>query len=76
MNISIELPEMASLMHLNQHYFKEALIATLYHTGKLSEKEACLALNINRRRFEELLPQFGFSVLSDAPQNINLELNV
>jgi hypothetical protein len=51
------------------------LIATLYHIGKLSEKEACLSLHKTRRDFEEMLPQFGFSILADNHDNINIELN-
>lgn len=56
MKISLDLPDTAALVHLDRAYFRETLIATLYHVGKLSEKEACLALGISRRVFEELLP--------------------
>ncbi len=69
MKIFIELPDTASLTCLDQEYLK-ALVAMLYHLGKLSEQEACMALGITRRTFEELLPQFGFSVLGDDPENI------
>ncbi len=62
MRISVELPDTAALVQLDQDYLKEALVATLYHLGKLSEKEACSALGISRRAFEELLPRFGFSI--------------
>lgn len=76
MNISIELPDTTAIVQLNPNYFKEALIATLYHVGKLSEKEACLVLNLDRRTFEEqLLPKFGFSILADDLDNIKIELN-
>ncbi len=51
------------------------MVATLYHVGKLSEKESCLALGISRRAFEELLPQFGFSILADTPESIDIELH-
>jgi hypothetical protein len=74
MNISIELPDKASFRQLGQSYFREALIALLYHTGKLSEQEACLALGLTRRRFEEILPKFGFSILADDPETIQIEL--
>jgi hypothetical protein len=74
MRISVELPDTAALVQLDQDYLKEALVATLYHLGKLSEKEACSALRVSRRTFEELLPQFGFSILADTQDNIDVEL--
>lgn len=68
MKISVDLPDTAELVHLGQTYLQEALVATLYHVGKLSEKEACFTLGLSRRAFEELLPQFGFSMLADTPE--------
>ena len=47
----------------------------LYHNGKLSEKEACVILNKSRREFEEILPHFGVSILSDEQELIDIELN-
>ena len=76
MEISLDLPDTAALLQLDQAYLKEALVATLYHVGKLSEKEACLTLEISRRAFEELLPQFGFSILADTQETIDVELGV
>jgi hypothetical protein len=40
-----------------------------------SQQEACAALGLSRREFEELLPKFGFSVLSDTQATIEIELN-
>lgn len=74
MEISLDLPDTAALVQLDQTYLKKALVVTLYHVGKLSEKEACLTLGISRRAFEELLPQFGFSILADTPETIDAEL--
>ena len=74
MEISLDLPDTAALVGLDQAYLKEALVVTLYHVEKLSEKEACLTLGISRRAFEELLPQFGFSILADTPETIDAEL--
>jgi len=74
MKISVELPDTASLTHLDPEYLKKVLVVTLYHLEKLSEKEACLALGVNRRTFEEMLPQFGFSVLADDQDTIDIEL--
>ena len=75
MKISLDLSDTAALVHLDQTYFREVLVATLYHVEKLSEKEACLTLGISRREFEELLPQFGFSILVDTPETIDVELH-
>ena len=36
MEISLDLPNMAALVDLDQAYLKEALVVTLYHLGKLS----------------------------------------
>ena len=74
MEISLDLPDTAALLQLDQTYLKEALVVTLYHVGKLSEKEACLTLGISRRAFEELLPRFGFSILADTQETIDVEL--
>ena len=74
MEISLDLPDTVALVDLDQAYLKEALVVTLYNVGKLSEKEACLTLGISRRAFEELLPQFGFSILADTPETIDVEL--
>jgi hypothetical protein len=75
MVLSIELPDIFTISELNDAYLKEALVATLYHVGKLSEKESCVALGKTRREFEELLPKFGFSILGDSQESINIELN-
>ena len=76
MKISVELPDTAPLMNLDSEYLKTALVTTLYHLGKISEKEACSTLGVNRRTFEEILPQFGFSILSDDQETIDTELRV
>ncbi|MBI4384240.1 MAG: UPF0175 family protein [Nitrospinae bacterium] len=75
MKITIDLPDTENLSKIGPSYLKEALTATLYHHGDISEKEACLILEKNRREFEELLPRFGFSVLSDNQENIEVERN-
>jgi len=73
MQVSLEFPEAASLAKFDSSYLKVVLIATLYHLGQLSEHEACVALGVTRRAFEELLPQFGFSVLADDQATIDVE---
>ena len=54
MQVSLEFPEAASLAKFDSSYLKVVLIATLYHLGQLSEHEACVALGVTRRAFEEL----------------------
>jgi hypothetical protein len=73
MQVSLEFPDAASLTQFDPNYLKTVLIATLYHLGQLSEHEACVALGITRRAFEELLPRFGFSVLADDEATIDVE---
>ena len=73
MKISLEFPDTASFTQFDHDYLKKVLVATLYHLGKLSEHEACMALGVTRRAFEELLPRFGFSVLADDQTTIDIE---
>ncbi len=73
MTVSLELPD--SFASVDPRYLKEALIAMLYHTGKLSERQAREALGMTRRAFQELLPRFGFSILVDSEENRKIELN-
>ena len=75
MKISVELPDTASFVHLDQAYLREILVMTLYHLfGKLSEQEACVTLGVSRRIFEEMLPRLGFAVLADDQNTIAIEL--
>lgn len=72
MKVSVELPD--SLAGIDARYLKEALVATLYSTGKLSGRQAREALGMTRRAFEEVLPRFGFSILVDNQENLDTEL--
>jgi hypothetical protein len=72
MQVSMELPDIPGV---DQRYLTEALVATLYHTGKLSEKQACHILGMTRRAFEEMLPRFGFAILVDSQENLDIELH-
>jgi hypothetical protein len=74
MKVSLELPD--SMADIDQSFLREALVATLYHIGKLSERQAREALGMTRRAFEELLPRYGLSVLVDSEENLAIELNV
>jgi hypothetical protein len=73
MIVSLELPD--SIAAVDPRYLKEALIAMLYQAGKLSERQAREALGMTRRSFEEMLPRFGFSVLVDSRENLEIELS-
>jgi len=73
MRVSVDLPD--TLLNLAPHYFREALVAQLYHTGRLSERQARKVLGLNRRAFEDLLPRFGLSILVDSPENLKVELS-
>ncbi|EDN66369.1 conserved hypothetical protein [Beggiatoa sp. PS] len=72
MKISVELPDIPGV---DQRYLKEVLVATLYSTGKLSEKQARQIVGMTRRAFEDMLYRFDFSVLIDNQENLNIELN-
>lgn len=74
MKIMVEWPDTPLIAGLDPTYLKDALVATLYHVGKLSEKEACLILGVSRRTFEALLPRFGFAMLADDPDTVATEL--
>ena len=74
MRLFIELPDIKPLSNMNDKYLKEMLIATLYNNGKISANEAAKILGKTRREFEKLLPKFGFSILNDSPENIEIEL--
>ncbi len=73
MRVTLELPD--TVASVDPRYLKEALIAMLYHAGKLSGRQAREALGMTRRAFEEMLPRFGFSVLVDSPENLEIELS-
>ncbi|ACK73903.1 conserved hypothetical protein (plasmid) [Gloeothece citriformis PCC 7424] len=72
MKITLDLPDIPDV---DQQYINEALVAVLYVQGKLSQSQACQILNLNRRAFEEMLPNYGFSILVDSVDNINIELS-
>ncbi|MBT4498934.1 MAG: hypothetical protein HOC74_14490 [Gemmatimonadetes bacterium] len=75
MELTIEIPDSMLPGDLDKGYLREAFFSMLYHLGRVSEKEACAALGKTRREFEELLPSFGFSVLRDDRETIEIELN-
>ncbi|KJR43935.1 Uncharacterized protein MCHI_000162 [Candidatus Magnetoovum chiemensis] len=75
MKIAIELPDRYGISEVDSIFLREGLIALLYYKGKISEKDACDILGKTVREFEDILPNFGFSVLSDKKESIDIELN-
>lgn len=75
MHISVDLPDSATSPQASPAYYKQALVAVLYQTGDLSSKEACDALGMPRRVFEEMLPRFGVAVMPDDDESIATELS-
>ena len=75
MEITLDIPDSASPRNRGDRYYREALVAMLYQAGDLSSKEACKALGISRREFEEMLPRFRVSIMPDDDENIATELN-
>jgi hypothetical protein len=74
MQTIINIPD--NVKGIEQRYLHEGIAALLYYTGKLSEKEACDMIAIDRRKFEEeILPKFGFSVIGGTPQDVSYEVN-
>ena len=73
MTVSVELPD--TIVGVDARYLKEALIAALYSNGKLSEKQSRKVLGMSRRAFQEMLPRYGFSILVDTAENLDIELN-
>jgi hypothetical protein len=71
MQVQLELPDS---VNVDPTYVKEALMAVLYSRGKLSAGQACQALSMTRRSFEEMLPKYGFSALVDNEENLEIEL--
>lgn len=74
MEITLDIPGSARSRPREGRYYKEALIAMLYQAGDLSSKEACEALGISRREFEEMLPRFRVSIMPDDDASIGAEL--
>jgi hypothetical protein len=72
MTVTLNIPDEAGV---NERFLQEAVAAMLYYTGKLSEKQARDTLGISRRRFEEMLPRYGYSILVDSPENFDIEIS-
>lgn len=51
---------------LDEQYLRRGLVAMLYAKGFISELQACKALDMGRREFEAMLPQYGFAAMADA----------
>ncbi|MBF0507793.1 MAG: hypothetical protein HQK57_02575 [Deltaproteobacteria bacterium] len=73
---SIDLPIDMDELGLTSGFIQELVIATLFHIGTLTSKQACDLLGKARREFEEdVLPKFGYTIMGDGPENTEIELN-
>jgi predicted HTH domain antitoxin len=75
MRVTIDLPDRLDL-DVDEAYAREALVATLYSTGKLTGREAREILGMSRREFENMLPRYGASILVDSDTNVETETSV
>jgi len=75
MKVTIDLPDRLDL-DVDEAYAREALVATLYSTGKLTGREAREILGMSRREFENMLPRYGASILVDSDTNVETETSV
>jgi len=75
MRVTIDLPDRLGL-DVDEAYAQEALVATLYSTGKLTGREAREILGMSRREFENMLPRYGASILVDSDTNVETETSV
>jgi predicted HTH domain antitoxin len=75
MEITFDIPNSSRAPRRESRYYKEALVSMLYQAGDLSSKEACEALGVSRRAFEEILARFRVSVMPDDDDSIAAELS-
>ena len=71
----VDLPNIERMVpQIDAHYLQQFLVASLYNAGTISAKEACEIIDMSRREFEALLPQFGFAIFPDTTDDIANEL--
>ena len=75
MKVTIDLADRLDL-DVDEAYAREALVATLYSTGKLTGRGAREILGMSRREFENMLPRYGASILVDSDTNVETETSV
>ncbi|PSQ72573.1 MAG: hypothetical protein BRD31_00395 [Bacteroidetes bacterium QH_2_64_26] len=75
MKVTIDLPDRLDL-DVDEAHAREALVATLYSTGKLTGREAQEILGMSRRELENMLPRYGASILVDSDTNVETETSV
>ncbi len=77
--LTIELPTPKESLpaELRQPEFvRYALAGTLYSRGRVSGRQARLLTGDSRRRFEEKMASYGFSLLPDDSETVATELDV
>lgn len=73
--LTLDIPDSARCRQREKQYYREALVAMLSQAGDLSSKEACEALDVSRREFEDMLPRVRVSIMPDDDESIAAELN-
>ena len=74
MKISIDFPDRLR-NQIDERSAREAMVASLYASGRISGRDAREVLGMTRRAFEEMLPKYNVSILLDTDENIQTELN-
>ncbi|MBF0564433.1 MAG: UPF0175 family protein [Nitrospirae bacterium] len=74
---TIEFPNAVhtEALPLNQELARYAVAGVLYVKGYISGKEAREITGDSRRKFEENMAEYGFSIIPDTDEDIQLELN-
>ena len=77
-NLIIEFPETASLpqgLAEDQDFLRYSIAASLYRRGVLSGRGARELTGDSRRRFEEKMAEYGFSIAGTDPADVSIELD-
>lgn len=77
-NLTIEFPETAQLpqgLAEDQDFLRYTVAASLYQRGVLTGRAARELTGDSRRRFEEKMAEYGFSLVGSEPDDITVELN-
>jgi len=77
-DLLIELPETATLpqgLAEEQDFLRYSIAASLYRRGVLSGRGARELTGDSRRRFEEKMAEYGFSIAGTDPDDVAIELD-
>ncbi len=77
-NLIIEFPESAQLpqgLAEDQDFLRYTVAASLYQRGVLAGRAARELTGDSRRRFEEKMAEYGYSLMGSEAEDILAELN-